>query len=121
MFIDLDLEKDHGIVYGKNFITICGMHMKLQKWTANFKPEEETTLSLVWINLPELPWHFIEWDALCCILAPVGTPIFRDKATLTKSRPTMSKVKVEMQFLDSSVIHLSIVYAKCKALLWKDF
>lgn len=72
------------------------MQMKLLTWKANFKPEAETTLAPVWINLPDLKWHFFEWDALCGIVAPIGVAIITDKATLSKSRPITVKIKVEI-------------------------
>ncbi|KAM3361025.1 hypothetical protein P3S68_015879 [Capsicum galapagoense] len=96
VFIDFELEEDHRNIYGKSFLPICGMQMKLLKWTKDFKLEKETTLAAVWVNLPELPWHYYEWDALCRIFAPIGTPIITDKATLSNTRPTTTKVKVEI-------------------------
>ncbi|PHU19986.1 hypothetical protein BC332_11137 [Capsicum chinense] len=96
VFIDFELEEDHRNIYGKSFLPICGMQMKLLKWTKDFKLEKETTLAAVWVNLPELPWHYYEWDALFRILAPIGTPIITDKATLSNTRPTTTKVKVEI-------------------------
>ncbi|KAF3653011.1 hypothetical protein FXO38_05910 [Capsicum annuum] len=96
VFIDFELEEDHRNIYGKSFLPICGMQMKLLKWTKDFKLEKETTLAAVWVNLPELPWHYYEWDALCRILALIGTPIITDKATLSNTRPTTTKVKVEI-------------------------
>lgn len=96
MSIDFELEEDHRNVYGRSFLTICDMQMKLLKWKKDFKPEKETTLAPVWVNLPVLPWHYYEWDALCRILAPIGTSIITDKATLTKTRPTTAKAKVEI-------------------------
>lgn len=62
-------------MYGRDFLIICDMHMKLQRWTPDFKPEAETTLALVWVNLLELPWHYFEWDALSRIVDPIGTLI----------------------------------------------
>lgn len=96
VFIDFEQEEDHRNVYHRNFLSICGMQMKLLKWTTDFKLEKETTLAPVWVNLPDLPWHYFEWDALCRILAPIGTQIITDKATLSKTRPTTTKVKVEI-------------------------
>ncbi|XP_070030067.1 uncharacterized protein [Nicotiana sylvestris] len=69
--------------------------MKLQKWTTDFKHGIETIMAPVWINLPNLWWHFFEWAALCRIAEPIGIPIICDKATLSKIRLTTAKIKVE--------------------------
>ncbi|KAK6791697.1 hypothetical protein RDI58_010778 [Solanum bulbocastanum] len=69
--------------------------MKIQKWLTKFKPEADT-LAPVWINLPNLPWHYYEWAALCRIVSSIGNPIIMDKATQSKTRPTMAKLKVEI-------------------------
>ncbi|KAH0769972.1 hypothetical protein KY290_013953 [Solanum tuberosum] len=82
--------------------------MKIQKWTTKFKPEEETTLTSVWINLPDLPWHFYKWDALCRIVSPIGTPIVMDKVTLSKTRPTMAKVRVEIDLTKTRVHEVAV-------------
>ncbi|OIT02899.1 hypothetical protein A4A49_54772 [Nicotiana attenuata] len=96
VFIDFDLEEDHKNVKAGSFLTICDMEMKLQKWTPNFKPEIESTLAPIWINLPDLKSHYFEWDALYRIVEPIGIPIIMDKATLSKTRPTTTKIKIEI-------------------------
>ncbi|XP_070043081.1 uncharacterized protein [Nicotiana tomentosiformis] len=78
------------------FLIIGGMQMKLQKWTTDFKHEVETTMAPVWINLPDLRWHYFEWATLCRIVEPIGIPIITDKATLSKTRQTTAKIKVEI-------------------------
>ncbi|KAG5599737.1 hypothetical protein H5410_031107 [Solanum commersonii] len=108
VFIDFDLEEDHINVYGQNFLNICNTQMKLLKWTLNFKPEAETTLAPVWVNLPDLRWHFFEWEALCIIAAQIGVPIITDKATLSKTRPTTTKIKVEVNLTKNMVTKIQI-------------
>ncbi|KAH0750080.1 hypothetical protein KY290_029312 [Solanum tuberosum] len=83
--------------------------MKLLKWTSDFVPEAETTLAPVWINQPDLRWHFFEWDALCRIVAPIGVPIISDKATLSKTRPTTAKIKVEIDITKAQIAEIQIV------------
>ncbi|XP_070040103.1 uncharacterized protein LOC142177333 [Nicotiana tabacum] len=73
--------------------------MKILKWTTDFKPNSETSLAPVWINLPDLPWHYYEWDALCRIVGPIGNPLVMDKATTTKSRPTTTKMRVQIDLV----------------------
>ncbi|KAG5597029.1 hypothetical protein H5410_038261 [Solanum commersonii] len=109
IFLDFDLEADHRNVYGRNFLTLCNMQMKLLKWKPDFRPEAETTLAPVWINLPDLRWHFFEWDALCRIMAHIGVPIISDKATFSKTRPTKAKIKVEIDITKPQISEIQIV------------
>ncbi|WMV41469.1 hypothetical protein MTR67_034854 [Solanum verrucosum] len=82
--------------------------MKIQKWTTKFKPaEEETSLAPIWINLLNLPWHFYEWAALCRIFSPIGNPIVMDKVTLTKTRPTTAKLRVEIDLSKALIYEVS--------------
>lgn len=61
----MENEDDFNTVYSKNFKHFEGDDTtKILKWTTKFKLDIETTLDPVWINLPDLPWHFYEWDAL---------------------------------------------------------
>ncbi|KAH0743958.1 hypothetical protein KY290_031951 [Solanum tuberosum] len=66
------------------------------KWSTTFKPNSDHSLAPVWVNLPDLKWHLFEWDAICRILEQIGTPLLLDKATLTKTRPTIVKIRVEI-------------------------
>ncbi|KAH0702195.1 hypothetical protein KY285_016473 [Solanum tuberosum] len=56
----------------------------------------DNTLAPVWINLPDLSWYFYEWDAICRIVEPIGTPLLLDKAIISKTRPTTAKVRVKI-------------------------
>lgn len=59
-----------------------------QRWTRDFKADMESTLTPIWVTLPDLPWHYHDWPALERILDPIGTLIALDKATLARTRPT---------------------------------
>ncbi|OIT27626.1 hypothetical protein A4A49_25768 [Nicotiana attenuata] len=97
VFIDFDNIEDHRNVLSRNYINLGGDKiMKIGKWSTKFKPEVETNFAPVWINLPDLPWHYYEWDALCRIVEPIGIPLLMDKATISKTRPTTAKVRVEI-------------------------
>ncbi|KAH0776676.1 hypothetical protein KY290_008087 [Solanum tuberosum] len=87
--------------------------MNIQKWSTKFKPEADS-LAPVWINLPNLPWHYYEWAALCRIVSPIGNPIIMDKATLTKTRPTMAKLKVKIDLLKPLVHEVVVVIKNTK-------
>ncbi|XP_075087989.1 uncharacterized protein LOC142169944 [Nicotiana tabacum] len=83
-------------------------------WTPNFKPEIESTLALVWINLSDLKWNCFEWDALYRIMEPIGIPIIIDKSTLSKTSPTISKLKVEINVTKALLheVHIDIMNEK---------
>ncbi|KAG5596621.1 hypothetical protein H5410_037853 [Solanum commersonii] len=51
VFLDFDLEEDHRTIYGKFFLTLCNLQMKLLKWTTEFIPEAETSLAPVEIDI----------------------------------------------------------------------
>lgn len=52
---------------------------------------------MIWVNLPDFPWHFYEWDAICRIVDPIGRiPLLMDEVTQTKTRPTIAKLNVEI-------------------------
>lgn len=48
----------------------------------------------MWINLPDLPWHYYEWDAIS--RKPIGTPLVMDKSTISKTRPATTKIRIEI-------------------------
>ncbi|KAK4716140.1 hypothetical protein R3W88_014478 [Solanum pinnatisectum] len=105
VFIDVDNEEDFNNVHSRTDIQLSnGVSMKILKWTTNFKPNAESTLAQVWINLPDLPWYYYEWYALCRIVSPIGTPLVMDRATTSKTRSTTTKLRVEIN-LDKPVIH----------------
>ncbi|KAH0765283.1 hypothetical protein KY285_001154 [Solanum tuberosum] len=109
VFIDVENEEDFKTIYSKNVINLDEENsMKIQKWSTKFKPEADT-LAPVWINLPNLPWHYYEWAALCRIVSPIGNPIIMDKATQSKTRPTMAKLKVEIDLLKPLVHEVAVV------------
>ncbi|WMV47683.1 hypothetical protein MTR67_041068 [Solanum verrucosum] len=112
VFLDFDNIEDHLNVLSRNFIHLGGLDiMKIMKWSTTFKPNSDHSLAPVWVNLPDLKWHLFEWDAICRILEPIGTPLLLDKATLTKTRPTIAKVRVEIDltkpFIDEVILEIT--------------
>ena len=57
VYIDLDNEFDYQIVWEKLRMNIAGKVMRIQTWTRDFTPEEETTIAPFWVAIPCLPWH----------------------------------------------------------------
>lgn len=63
-------------------------------WTIGFNPNEETTMVVVWISLPNLSPELFARKSLLSIASIVGKPIAIDKATYVKSRPSTARVRV---------------------------
>ncbi|XP_060195127.1 uncharacterized protein LOC132624351 [Lycium barbarum] len=80
----------------RRVIEIDGLQMWLQKWSPDFKPEEDLPTALAWVLLPGLPFHLHTWQYLKQIVSHVGIPLTLDVATANKTRPSMAKVRVEM-------------------------
>lgn len=65
-----------------------------RQWTSNFKLDEDAPFALVWVLLPNLPFHCHKWDYVKQILKPVGVPKTLDVATGSKKRPSLAKARV---------------------------
>ncbi|KAH0633900.1 hypothetical protein KY284_036686 [Solanum tuberosum] len=99
VFLDFTNEEDFNTVWFKRVIEIEEQQMWLQKWTPNFKPEEDLPIAPVWVLLPKLPFHMHTWQYIKQIVSSVGTPLEMDQATKSRTRPSMAKVKVEIDLL----------------------
>lgn len=73
--------------------------MWLQKWSLDFKPEEDLPVAPAWALLPGLPYHLHNWHYIKELLSSVGTPLALDAATLGRTRPSMAKIRVEVDLL----------------------
>ncbi|XP_060182449.1 uncharacterized protein LOC132612132 [Lycium barbarum] len=99
IFLTFNNEADfNGILY-KRVIEIEGFQIWLQKWTPNFKPEEDLPIVPVWVLLPGFPFHMHTWNYTKQIVAAVGMPIEIDMATKTMNRPSMAKIRVEIDLM----------------------
>ncbi|XP_009766744.1 uncharacterized protein [Nicotiana sylvestris] len=109
VFIDAENEEDYKFIASYNYVQLSEDHsMKIQRWIPNFKSNKNTSLALVWINLPDLPWHYYEWASLCRIVGPIGTAIVMDKATQTKTRPTTAKMRIEIDLLKPLITDVQV-------------
>lgn len=55
IYIDFNNEDDYNHIYLKPYLVLGGHHMKILKWTTDFKPEVETSIVPVWILIHQLP------------------------------------------------------------------
>ncbi|XP_059295378.1 uncharacterized protein LOC132048698 [Lycium ferocissimum] len=76
-----------------------GQQMWLQKWSPDFKPEEDIPIAPVWVLLPKLPYHLHYWHYIKQIVQSIGTPLELDSATKGRTRPSMAKIRVEIDLL----------------------
>ncbi|CAN4126450.1 unnamed protein product [Withania somnifera] len=62
VFIDFSNEEDYDTVWFRRSIEIEGQIMWLEKWTPDFKPDEDSLIVPVWVLLPGLPFHCHTWN-----------------------------------------------------------
>ncbi|KAG5580322.1 hypothetical protein H5410_050949 [Solanum commersonii] len=82
VFIDLDNELDYNTVWTQQRMTIEGKLMRIQAWTPNFRPEEETPIVPIWVLLPGLPWHCFKKEFITPLLESVGKVLYLDTASI---------------------------------------
>ncbi|XP_075090374.1 uncharacterized protein LOC142171541 [Nicotiana tabacum] len=99
VFMDFSNEDDFKSVWFRRVIEIEGLQMWLQKWSLDFKPEEGIPIAPVWVLLPKLPFHMHTWHYVKQILGTIGTPLELDSATTNRIRPSMAKVRIEIDLL----------------------
>ncbi|XP_009768438.1 uncharacterized protein [Nicotiana sylvestris] len=73
--------------------------MWLQKWSPDFKPAEDLPIAPVWALLPGLPFHMHTWNYVKQVVSAIGTPFEMDLATRGRTRPSIAKVRVEIDLL----------------------
>lgn len=98
VFLDFTNDEDFTIWF-KRSVKIDGLQMWLQKWSPDFKLEEDLPIVPVLVLLPQLPFHLHTWYYLRQITREIGTPLEMDTATRSKTRPSMAKVRVEVDLL----------------------
>ncbi|XP_009801081.1 uncharacterized protein [Nicotiana sylvestris] len=99
VFIDLFNEDDFKTVWFNRIIEIEGMQMWLQKWSPDFKPEEDLPIAPAWVLIPGLPFHMHDWYYIKQLLSSVGRPLALDVATFGRTRPSMANMRVEVNLL----------------------
>ncbi|TMW81625.1 hypothetical protein EJD97_008602, partial [Solanum chilense] len=86
VYIDLDNELDYQTVWTKLKMNIEGQAMRIQAWTPDFTPEEETPIVPIWVSIPGLPWHCYNKVFLSTILESIGKVLFLDSPTAQRTR-----------------------------------
>ncbi|OIT22008.1 hypothetical protein A4A49_34198 [Nicotiana attenuata] len=106
VYIDLDNEYDHTTVWTKQYMYIQGQRMNLQAWTPSFKPNEDTPIVLVWVIIPELPWHCNYMEVLSVLLSPIGKILHLDLASMRKTGGSVENVKMQVDLTKDKTHHM---------------
>ncbi|KAH0736216.1 hypothetical protein KY290_011893 [Solanum tuberosum] len=108
VFIDLENELDYNTVWTQQRMTIEGKLMRIQAWSPNFRPEEETPIVPIWVLLPGLPWHCFKKEFVTPLLESVGKVLYLDTASIKRTRASMAKVKVQIDLTKDRPRHIWI-------------
>ncbi|XP_071906033.1 uncharacterized protein [Coffea arabica] len=76
-------------------------HMSLSKWTIDFQPGAESSIAPVWVNFPGLPLPFFEKHFLFKLGSLLGRPLKVDEATASLKRPSVARILLEVDVLQS--------------------
>ncbi|XP_060211621.1 uncharacterized protein LOC132639155 [Lycium barbarum] len=108
VFLNFSMEEDFKAVWYKRSIEIDEQVMWLEKWTPEFKPDEDSPIVPVWVLLPGLPFHLHTWNYVKQVVAPIGTPLTMDAATKNRTRPSMAKVRVEVNLTKTKLTSIFV-------------
>ncbi|XP_069146548.1 uncharacterized protein [Solanum lycopersicum] len=106
VYIDLDNELDYQTVWTKLKMNIEGQAMRIQAWTPDFTPEEETPVVPIWVSIPGLPWHCYNKVFLTTILESIGKVLFLDSPTSQRTRGSTTRVKVQADLTKERPSHV---------------
>ncbi|PKU75975.1 hypothetical protein MA16_Dca006022 [Dendrobium catenatum] len=73
--------------------------MRVLKWTPFFDIKEESPIVPIWISFPNLRLHFFNSKVLHALGTIFGRPLQIDQATASRTRPSVSRVLVEVDIL----------------------
>ncbi|XP_027120509.2 uncharacterized protein [Coffea arabica] len=73
--------------------------MRVFKWSPAFHVDKEPSVVPVWFQLPKLPLHYFQKEAIFQISSVLGIPLFVDAATSAVARPSLARVCVEIDLL----------------------
>ncbi|OIS95869.1 hypothetical protein A4A49_51173 [Nicotiana attenuata] len=99
VFLDFTNKDDFNTIWYRRVIEIEGQQMWLQRWSPDFKPEEDLPIAPVLVLLHGLPFHMHTWHYVKQVVSEIGTPLEMDLATRGETRPSMAKVIVEIDLL----------------------
>ncbi|XP_060200076.1 uncharacterized protein LOC132628294 [Lycium barbarum] len=99
IFLTFNNNEDFNVILYKRAIDLDGYQIWFQKWSPDFKLEEDIPIVPVWVLLPGLPFHMHTWHYVKQITEAAGIPIELDTTTKTMNRPSMAKVRAEIDLM----------------------
>ncbi|KAL0324759.1 UNVERIFIED_CONTAM: hypothetical protein Sradi_5045200 [Sesamum radiatum] len=97
--ISLSEESDFTRLWMRRIWYINGFPMRVFKWSPTFTPEQESSVTPIWVSFPELPAHLFRKDALFAIANNIGTPLQIADSTFNQSNLANARVCVEIDLL----------------------
>ncbi|XP_027156871.1 uncharacterized protein LOC113758040 [Coffea eugenioides] len=94
-------EEDYTRLWCRRSWYVGKFHMSLSKWTIDFKPGVESSIAPVWVNFPGLPLPFFEKQFLLKLGTLLGRPLKVDEATASLKRPSVARILLEIDVLQS--------------------
>nr|GMC61994.1 TMV resistance protein N-like [Ipomoea batatas] len=91
-----DLDSDFKRAWFRGQVMVDGAKAWFERWSPAWCATKDSPLSLVWVELPNLPLHLFDFESISRICAPFGRAIELDLATVRKSRPSVAKVRLEI-------------------------
>ncbi|KAL0453620.1 UNVERIFIED_CONTAM: hypothetical protein Slati_1340100 [Sesamum latifolium] len=106
VLIKFTLEEDYTWFWLKGEWSFVGFPMRLFKWTPEFDTKVESSIALMWIRFPKLPYQFFHKKASFSIASMIGTLLKIDAPTADLSRPSLARVCVEVDLIKPKTIEI---------------
>ncbi|PKU71541.1 hypothetical protein MA16_Dca004383 [Dendrobium catenatum] len=94
--IQLSNNLDYSIIFARRSYFIFNCQMRILKWTPFFDIKEESPIVPIWISFPNLRLHFFNQKVLHALGSIFGRPLQTDKATASRTRPSVARILVEV-------------------------
>ncbi|KAK1257466.1 hypothetical protein QJS04_geneDACA024718 [Acorus gramineus] len=96
--VRFDLEEDLIHVLEGGPWSMVNRPFVIQRWNRDIRLELERLKSIpVWIKFPNLPLHFWSRTCIAKIASLIGTPLYLDSPTASRSRSAYARVCVEVE------------------------
>lgn len=111
ILIRFSREDDCEKVLAKGLEMVAGKPMRLTRWSPDWSTRKESPLARVWVLFPGLPCHLFDPNSLQHLCRPVGKLLALDSATARRTRPSVARVKLELDLLKPLVDKIWIGFA----------
>nr|GMD48138.1 TMV resistance protein N-like [Ipomoea batatas] len=111
ILIKFSREDDCEKVLAKGLAMVAGKPMRLTRWSPDWSTRKESPLAAVWVELPGLPYHLFDHNSLKHLCRPVGKLLALDSATVRRTRPSVARVKLELDLLKPLVDEIWVGFA----------